>query len=60
MVEKKYPIPAQHAKPEVIAEINAILDTFSLATLEALRSELWAKCPQRSLDMLLRLRKFGS
>lgn len=60
MVEKKYSIPTEDAKQEVIAEINAILGTFSVETLEALRSELCAKCPQRSLDMLLRLREFGS
>ena len=59
MVEKKYPIHTKNAKQEVIAEINVILDACSLATLEALRSELCAKCPQRSLDMLLRLREFG-
>jgi hypothetical protein len=60
MVEKKYLIPTENAKQEVMAEINVILGTFSLATLEALRSELCAKCPQGSLDMLLRLREFGS
>ena len=60
MVEKKYPILTQDAKQEVIAGINVILGTFSLETLEALRSELCAKCPKRSLDMLLRLRQFGS
>ncbi len=60
MVEKKYPIPTENAKQEVMAEINVILGTFSLETLEALRSELCSKCPQRSLDMLLRLREFGS
>ena len=59
MVEKKYPIPTENAKQEVMVEINVVLCTFSLETLEALRSELCAKCPQRSLDMLLRLREFG-
>jgi hypothetical protein len=59
MVEKKYSIPTENAKQEVIAEINIILETFSLEVLEALRSELCAKCPQRPLDMLLRLREFG-
>ncbi len=60
MVEKKYPIPTDNAKQEVMAEINVILGSFSLETLEALRSELCGKCPQRSLDMVLRLREFGS
>ena len=60
MVEKKYPIPTEDAKQVVIAEMNVVLASFSLETLEALRSELCAKCPQRSLDMLLRLREFGS
>ena len=59
MVEKKYPIPTEDAKQEVIAEINVTLASFSLETLEALRSELCAKCPKRSFDMLLRLREFG-
>jgi hypothetical protein len=59
MVEKKYPIPTKDAKQEVIAEIDVILASFSLETLEALLSELCAKCRQRSLDMLLRLREFG-
>ncbi len=60
MVEKNYSILTQDAKQKVIAEVNVILGSFSLETLEALRSELCAKCPQRSLDMLLRLREFGS
>ena len=60
MVEKKYLIPTENAKQDVIGEINVILGTFSVETLEALHSELCAKCPQRSLDMLLRLRQFGS
>ncbi len=60
MVEKKYPIPTKDAKQEVIAEIDVILASFSLETLEALLSELCAKCRQRPLDMLLRLREFGS
>ncbi len=60
MVEKTYPIPTEDAKQAVITEINVILASFSLETLEALHSELCAKCPQRSLDMLLRLREFGS
>jgi len=59
MVQKKYQILTQDAKQEIIAGINVILGTFSLETLEALRSELCAKCPQRSLDMVLRLREFG-
>ena len=59
MVEKRCQIPTEDAKQEVVAEINVILASFSLETLEALRSELCAKCPQRSLDMLLRLREFG-
>ena len=60
MVVKNYSTPTLDAKQEVIAEVNAILGSFSLETLEALRSELCAKCPQRSLDMVLRLREFGS
>ncbi len=60
MVEKKYPIPTEDAKQAVIIEITVILASFSLETLEALLSELCAKCRQRSLDMLLRLREFGS
>ena len=60
MVEKNYSVPTQDAKQAVIAEVNAILVSFSLETLEALRSELCAKCPQRPLDMVLRLREFGS
>ncbi len=59
MVQKKYQILTQDAKQEIIAGINVILGTFSLETLQALRSELCAKCPQRSLDMVLRLREFG-
>ncbi len=58
MVEKKYPIATDNAKQGVMSDINVILGTFSLATLEALRSELCSKGPQRSLDMLLRLREF--
>ncbi len=60
MVEKKYPNSMVDARQGVAAEINLILDTFSLETLEALHNELCAKCPQRSLDMVLRLREFGS
>lgn len=60
MVEKKYPIATEDLRQEVIAEMNVILASFSLETLEALRSELCAKCPKRSLDALLRLREFGS
>jgi hypothetical protein len=44
MVEKNYSIPTQDAKQEVITEVNAILGSFALETLEALRSELCAKC----------------
>lgn len=58
-METQYPIPTEDAKQKVIAEINVILGTLSLETMEALHSELCAKCPQRSLDMLLRLREFG-
>ncbi len=60
MVEKRYPTPTANAKHEVVDEIRLILDTFSLETLEALHSELCAKCSQRSLDTALRLREFGS
>ena len=60
MVAKKYPIPNEVARQEVIAEIYVILGSFSLETLKSLRSEMCAKCSQRSLDTLLRLREFGA
>ena len=59
MVAKKYPIPNEVARQEVIAELNVILGSFSFETLKSLRSEICAKCSQRSLDTLLRLRDFG-
>ena len=60
MVAKKYPMSKEVARQEVIAEINVILGSFSSETLKSLHSEMCAKCSQRSLDTLLRLREFGS
>ena len=59
MVAKKYLISNEVARRKVIAEINVILDSFSVETLESLLCEMCSKCSQRSLDTLLRLREFG-